>query len=429
MSVQCHPCFDPEARHQYGRVHLPVAPKCNVGCNFCNRKFDCLNESRPGVSSTLLTPEQSLTYLNKVVDLVDTPITVVGIAGPGDPFANADKTMRTLRLVREHHPSMLLCVASNGLEIAPHVEELAELKTSHVTLTINAIDPQISAKIYRFARLGRKVLRGIEAAEALLDQQLDAIDLLKSHGMTVKVNSIVMPGINDHHIPDIARLASRLEVDYHNCMALYPLADTPFADLDEPDAAMMTDIRDRCGEFVPQMEHCQRCRADAAGMLGEDNDEVVQQALTEAASAETVPSDDRPYVAVTSFEGLLINQHLGESEQLWIFGRNPDGSFRPIETRPTPLPGSGESRWDELAARLDDCSVLLCGNAGQSPKVALAKHGVRVLVAEGMIEDALHAIYQGQKPRMPARVLAPASGCDTDGVGCGGCPGSGTGCG
>ena len=54
--ASAHPCFDKEARHKNARVHLPVAPKCNIQCNYCNRKFDCVNESRPGVTSSVLTP-------------------------------------------------------------------------------------------------------------------------------------------------------------------------------------------------------------------------------------------------------------------------------------------------------------------------------------------------------------------------------------
>ena len=429
INSKSHPCFDAEARHQFGRVHLPVAPKCNLGCNFCNRKFDCLNESRPGVTSTVLSPHQAVAYLRKVIDLVDVPISVTGIAGPGDPFANPKETLETLRLVRKEFPEMLLCVASNGLGIGPYIHDLADLDTSHVTITVNAVDAEIGAQIYRFVRPERQVLRGVEGAQLLLDRQLDAIDQLKSLNVTVKVNSIVMPGINDHHIPTIAKRMSGLGVDYHNCMALYPLAETPFGELTEPDEEMMARIRDACGCYVPQMAHCQRCRADAAGMLGEDNDAVIEQALTEAASAPLNPTEDRPYVAVTSFEGLLVNQHLGESEQLWVFGHSEDGGYEAIETRPTPLPGTGANRWAELASRLPDCRVLLCANAGQSPKVALAKHGIRVMVAEGLIEEALDAVYNNLKPRMPARVLAPAAGCDSDGVGCGGCPGTGTGCG
>ncbi len=425
---QSHPCFDAEARHRFARVHLPVAPKCNVGCNFCNRKFDCLNESRPGVASTVLSPHQALAYLEKVVDLLDTPISVVGIAGPGDPFANPRETMETLRLVRQRFPDMLLCVASNGLAIGPYIQELADLNTSHVTITVNAVDPEIGAKIYRFVRPHREVLHGLEAATLLCERQLDAIDQLKSLNITVKVNSIVMPGVNDQHIVTIAKRVSGLGVDYQNCMALYPLAETPFGELEEPSSEMMASVRAECGRYVPQMAHCQRCRADAAGILGEDNSQALQQALAEASAAPLQPRDNRPYVAVTSFEGVLVNQHLGESEQLWVFGPC-DGGYEIIETRATPLPGGGADRWQELAQRLPDCRVLLCANAGQKPKLALAEHGIRVMVAEGLIEEALDAIYHNRKPRMPARVLSPAAGCDQDGVGCGGCPGTGTGCG
>jgi nitrogen fixation protein NifB len=424
-----HPCFDAEARHRFGRVHLPVAPRCNLGCNFCNRKFDCLNESRPGVTSSVLAPQQAVAYLEKVMDIVATPLSVVGIAGPGDPFANHDETMQTLRLVRQRWPNMLLCLATNGLAIGPHIAELAELIVSHVTITINAVDPAIGALIYRFVRLEREVLRGVEGATVLLERQLDAIRQLKAHGITVKVNSIVMPGVNEQCITEIARVIGELGVDYHNCMALYPVADTPFAALAEPSAAVMVELRGACEKFVPQIAHCQRCRADAAGLLGAENDELVRQALVEAASGPLRPQDQRPYVAVTSFEGVLVNEHLGEAEWLWVFGPAAGGGHELIETRPAPLPGSGAERWGELARRLPDCRVLLCAGAGQNPQVALAEYGIRVLLAEGLIEEALDAVHAQRKPRMPARVLARAAGCDSDGVGCGGCPGSGTGCG
>ena len=97
LDILRHPCFNDAARHRFARIHLPVAPRCNIQCNFCNRKYDCINESRPGVTSSVLTPQQALAYLNNVV-AKRPEITVVGIAGPGDPFANPVETMETLRL-------------------------------------------------------------------------------------------------------------------------------------------------------------------------------------------------------------------------------------------------------------------------------------------------------------------------------------------
>ena len=121
--VGCHPCFDPKARARWARVHLPVAPACNVSCNFCDRRFDCTNESRPGVTSVLLSPWQALAYLDGLVARRQ-DVAVVGIAGPGDPLANPEATLETLRLVRAHHPDLLLCLATNGLALAEHAAEL-----------------------------------------------------------------------------------------------------------------------------------------------------------------------------------------------------------------------------------------------------------------------------------------------------------------
>ena len=116
LDLDKHPCFNPDAKGQYGRVHLPVAPKCNIKCNFCDRKYDCVNESRPGVTSTVLTPEQAAVYLDRVRQ-AEPRITVAGIAGPGDPFANGRETIATLRAVRRSHKDMMLCVSQKPFSL------------------------------------------------------------------------------------------------------------------------------------------------------------------------------------------------------------------------------------------------------------------------------------------------------------------------
>lgn len=98
-----HPCFSGCAKGRYGRVHLPVAPVCNIKCSYCNRRHDCVNESRPGVTSRLLKPEEAVQYLRHALKK-EPRISVVGIAGPGDPFATPERTLETLRLVRNDYP-------------------------------------------------------------------------------------------------------------------------------------------------------------------------------------------------------------------------------------------------------------------------------------------------------------------------------------
>ncbi len=58
--VRDHPCYSEEAHHHFARMHVAVAPACNVQCHYCNRKYDCANESRPGVVSERLTPAQAV---------------------------------------------------------------------------------------------------------------------------------------------------------------------------------------------------------------------------------------------------------------------------------------------------------------------------------------------------------------------------------
>ena len=269
LDINRHPCFNVEVKGSCGRLHLPVAPKCNIMCNFCNRKYDCVNESRPGVTSTVLTPSQAEDYVRQV--LKNEPrITVAGIAGPGDPFANPAETMETLRLIRKSFPDLLLCLASNGLGLPPYLDELAEIGVSHVSITVNAIDPEIGKNIYSWIRDGKVIYRGLAGAQLLLDRQLAAIEGLKARDIVVKVNTIVVPGINDAHVPAIAEAMAAKGVDILNCMPLYPNADTPFAGIPEPTPAQIIELQTEAGKFLPQMRHCTRCRADAVGLLEQD---------------------------------------------------------------------------------------------------------------------------------------------------------------
>ena len=412
-----HPCFNKGACSNSGRVHLPIAPKCNVMCNFCDRKYDCTNESRPGVTSTVLSPAQALDYLDKVVEK-DPRIAVVGIAGPGDAFANADETMETLRLVRGKYPDMMFCIATNGLNIGPYIEQLAEYNVTHITVTISAVDPEIGAKVYAWIRDGKRPYRGIVGAKIILEKQLDAITELKKHGIMVKVNSIVIPGVNDHHIPEIAKVVSELGTDIHNCIALCPVAGTPLGSCGNPTPEMMEKVRTESGKYVNQMLHCTRCRADAVGLLGKDMTEDDHALLRASAEGPLNPGENRPYVAVASMEGLLVNQHLGEAASLSIFEYN-NGTMNLIEQRDTPPRGGGDERWKQLAEVLKDCKAVLTNGAGQSPQKILQSNGLKTIIVEGLIEDNLAALYKGQVLKSPVRQFKCGANCSGDGTGCG----------
>lgn len=414
-----HPCFNAGAKGKFGRVHLPVAPKCNIKCNFCDRKYDCVNESRPGVTSTVLSPEQAGVYMDRVLEK-EPRITVAGIAGPGDPFANGEKTIATMQNIRKKHPQMMLCVSSNGMNIGPYVDELARLEVSHVTITVCAVDPVIGSKIYSWVMDGNVVYKGVDGARLLLERQLEAITRLKAHNLTVKVNCIVIPTINDQHIEDVARKMKELGVDLFNAMAMFPNVNTPFAGLDQPDKEMMEDIRHKAEEYLPQMRHCTRCRADAVGLLDDDKTEEFRSCLTACATIKTEATAVRNRVAVATEEGILVNQHLGEAKIFHIWEKTAEG-FQKVEERKAPATGGGIKRWHQLAKTLGDCRAVLVSGVGETPYAILKKSGVTPVSASGFIEEGLRIIFEkGKLTALRGRRNPCADGsCTGSGGGCG----------
>ncbi len=394
--LENHPCFNSGACKDHARIHLPVAPKCNVQCGFCNRKYDCVNESRPGVTSSVLSPGQALYYLKKAME--KRYFDVVGIAGPGDPFANPDETMETLRLIRGEYPKVMLCVATNGLNIGPYIDELAELEVSHVTLTINGVDPEVAGSCYRWIRHNKKVYRGKAAGEVIMAQQMRAVKELTSRGILVKVNSIIIPGVNDSHIPEIAKEVGRLGAVTQNCLPLMPVTGTDFGHLSEPAPVDVAALRKACGEHISQMGHCRRCRADAAGLLEEAMSEGTTALLKEASLLPVNPGEDRPFVAVATREGMLVNQHLGHARTLCIYRPkedSSDGLWTFHEERIMPPAGGGDERWNTIAEAIGDCSALLVSGIGGRPEEVLTERGIKVFQIEGMIMSALEGLSRG----------------------------------
>lgn len=410
-----HPCFNESARHKYGRVHLPVAPRCNIKCGFCNRKYDCANETRPGVTSSVLTPEQAMVWLEKLKEL-KSDLAVVGIAGPGDPFANPEETMQTLRLVRQKYPDMLLCVASNGLGIAPYIDELAELEVSHVTITMCAPIPEIGAEIYEWINVDNTIYRGKQAAEILLEKQVEAIAKIAKTNVKVKVNMIVVPGVNDHVTDELAERVKDLGASILNLMPLYPVEGTKFENVDHPSPELMGKLRESAKKFLPQMAHCMRCRADAAGLLGE---EATKEIVMSLEAAKKVEKDERPCVAVASKEGALVNSHLGEAPYLWVFREKEDKSgYEPFERRQCPPKGMGVKRWEEMAEVIKDCRALLCSGVGDAPRRIMTLKNIKIVEMEGLIEEGLDSIYKGKEIRSPKRFTGCGDSCSGCGTGC-----------
>ena len=269
--IQEHPCFSKKAAHFFGRMHLAVAPKCNIQCNYCIRKFDCVNESRPGVTSKVLTPQEALERVREVLERVHY-IKVVAVAGPGEPLYN-EETFETFRLVKEEFPRLMRCMSTNGLLLPDRIDDIEELGIGTLTVTLNAVDPAIGRDIYSFVNYHGKIYRGEEGAEVLLRNQLEGIREAVKRKILVKVNTVLIPTVNDKHIVDISKKIGEMGVYMQNIMPLIP--QFKFAHIAPPTPHEKKEMQEKCSEYLMQMTHCRQCRADAIGKLGKDIQERI----------------------------------------------------------------------------------------------------------------------------------------------------------
>jgi nitrogen fixation protein NifB len=266
--LDTHPCFSMEAHHNFGRVHLPVAPACNVQCKYCVRKFDCANESRPGITSRVMNAYEAMERVRAVVSGNEN-ISVIGIAGPGDPLAN-DATFDTLHAIHKEFPELILCVSTNGLNLPERLEELMKAGVRSLTVTINAVTPVMAEKIYSWASFKGRRYAGRDAATLIVNNQWRGLTNAIDAGLIVRVNTVFIPGVNDVEIPLIAWHAGERGADIMHIKPLLPQAE--FEGRERPSHDMMVKKQAECERYMPQMTLYRQCRLDACGLPSEEKE-------------------------------------------------------------------------------------------------------------------------------------------------------------
>ncbi len=430
--IEKHPCYSEEAHHHYARMHVAVAPACNIQCNYCNRKYDCANESRPGVVSELLKPEEAAHKVLVIAGKIP-QMTVLGIAGPGDPLANPKQTFRTFELIAEKAPDIKLCLSTNGLMLPEHVEKIKQLNVDHVTLTINMVDPEIGTQIYPWVRWQRKRFTGLDAARILHERQMESLDALREADILCKVNSVMIPGINDQHLQAVDEVIRDKGAFLHNIMPLIsaPEHGTYFGLNGQrgPTPKELKALQDSCSGNMKMMRHCRQCRADAVGLLGEDRSQEftkdkfmemapeydleqrqqvhagiakhraeLQEAKAKKAAAKQQKTDSpKILVAVATKGGGLVNKHFGHAKEFMIYEVNADEAkfvgHRKIEEYCHG--GYGEdNNLEGIIQTISDCKAVLVSKIGDCPMKRLRQAGIEVVEDYDVIETVAGKFYQ-----------------------------------
>jgi nitrogen fixation protein NifB len=401
-AIRTHPCYDEQAHHQFARMHLPVAPHCNIQCNYCNRKFDCSNESRPGVTSEILSPEQAVEKVRFVKEKIPN-LKVIGIAGPGDPLAN-DATFKTLALIKENFPELTLCISTNGLMLPGNEKRLFDLGVRFVTVTVNACDPNIGAEIYDSVLWNGKKYNGKDGAKVLMERQFEGIKNCAKIGIVVKANIVMIPGINDTHIPELVKKVKELGAYIVNILPLIPVNDTKFANRRAPTAEERKELMDKCSIDAKMMRHCRQCRADAIGML--DDDRSGEFAHMGSCKSNCGPLHEIPIraeffnngnkIAVATSDGKTIDSGFGSSVKFNIYDKK-DEKFILYKTLivNTNFEVAGKSHREHLeniVRDLDECDTVIVKEIGALPEKILKNAKKKVIITEGDICDILNTL-------------------------------------
>jgi cyclic pyranopterin phosphate synthase len=163
-------------------LRLSVTDRCNMRCQYCMPA-----EGMPMLAhGDILSYEELLLIAKSAVAIGIEKIRVTG----GEPLVRKEIVPFLARLAAVPGLRQLV-LTTNGLHLAEMAESLRQAGVQRLNISLDSLRPETFASITRGADLSR-VLAGISAAERA--------------GFPLKINMVVMRGINDEELLDFAAL-------------------------------------------------------------------------------------------------------------------------------------------------------------------------------------------------------------------------------
>ncbi|HWQ42745.1 MAG TPA: NifB/NifX family molybdenum-iron cluster-binding protein, partial [Desulfosporosinus sp.] len=244
---------------------------------------------------------------------------------------------------------------------------------------------------------------GESGVKILIENQLAGIAQLISQGIVVKINIVMLKGINDKHIPEIVKKMKELGVYITNIMPLIPAPGSVFENFPQTTMKDVNEMRNLCELDVRQMRHCKQCRADAIGLLGEDRSQEFRNKEIQLAVLPTIKQEGKEHklkVAVTSKQGNLVNLHFGHATEFLIY-ELVGMEISLIETRQVDKYCLGMDNCDEEQSRRDaliemivDCDAVLTMRIGFQAQKKLLERGIVSVEYCDSVEQGLRFVQQ-----------------------------------
>jgi cyclic pyranopterin phosphate synthase len=191
------PLVDPQGR-VLNYLRVAVTDRCNLRCRYCMP----LEGIEQIPHHEIMTLEETARLCALFTELGVRKIRVTG----GEPLVRKGVTGLMTSLARlPARPEVLL--TTNGLVLAEHLEELKAGGIRRINLSMDSLQAETWTEITR--------RKGFEKVRAAVDQVLEM-------GLGLKINVVVLPGINDEEMPDF------VELTRHNPLTVRFIEPMPF---------------------------------------------------------------------------------------------------------------------------------------------------------------------------------------------------------
>ena len=178
---------------RYGRqltyLRLSVTDRCNLRCQYC----------MPQINFSWLPHDSILTYeeiLKVCHTLSAIGVTKVRLTG-GEPLVRRDLISLIERLT-EINGLEEICITTNGVLLEEYADGLYQAGIRHINISLDSLSPERFAYITGFDLL-EQVWRGIEK-------------VLEKGFSPIKINSVIIKGINDNEIIALAGLSTEYPI-------------------------------------------------------------------------------------------------------------------------------------------------------------------------------------------------------------------------
>lgn len=176
------PLIDPFGR-TINYLRLSVTDRCDLRCSYCMPE--------EGVTKLghheILSYEELFLLAEAAVSLGVKKVRVTG----GEPLVRKG-VVDFLRRLSGLAGLKELVLTTNGMQLAELAEPLRQAGVQRLNISLDSLRPEVFTKVTRRGELSR-VLAGIEAAKAV--------------GLPLKINMVVMRGINDDELAEFAALS------------------------------------------------------------------------------------------------------------------------------------------------------------------------------------------------------------------------------